>query len=84
MKDPCRKEKGLIRHRVYERCDGHCEECGKWIREESGYWDSMHASHIKSAGAGGEFTLENLRGLCMICHLVTTHNPKSIPSKTGV
>lgn len=76
-----RKEKGIIRHRIYGRSSGNCEECGQFIIEESGEWRSMHLSHTKSKGAGGDWSDNNLKALCMTCHLVQAHNPKSVPRK---
>jgi 5-methylcytosine-specific restriction endonuclease McrA len=75
------KEKGIIRHRIFVRSGGKCEECGHFILEERGEWCSMHTSHTRSKGAGGDWSDNNLRGLCIACHLVGEHNPKSVPSK---
>lgn len=81
VKQPSRKEKGLIRHRIYERSGGFCEECHRYIIEEAGEWGSMHLSHTKSKGAGGDWSDENLQALCLACHLVGVHNKKSVPPK---
>lgn len=81
MKGPTRKEKGLIRERIYERALEACEGCGRWVRLAAGFWDSMHLSHTKSKGAGGDWSDDNLKCLCLTCHLVGVHNPKSIPAK---
>ena len=76
-----RKEKGVIRHRIYLRSGGYCEECGRFIIEEAGEWNSMHLSHTKSKGAGGSWEDDNLKALCITCHLVGVHRPKSVPKK---
>lgn len=76
-----RKEKGVIRHRVFLRSNEHCEECSAFIIEEAGEWRSMHLSHTKSKGSGGDWSEENLRALCLKCHMVGIHNPKSVPRK---
>jgi 5-methylcytosine-specific restriction enzyme A len=76
-----RKEKGIVRHALYKRSQGRCEQCGIGIIQESGRWSSMHAAHIVSKARGGPFTLENLRALCIACHLIGEHRPKSVPRK---
>lgn len=76
-----RKEGSAVRHAVWERCGGRCENCGIAMIEEAGSWSSMHAAHVISRGRGGEFSESNLRGLCIACHLVGQHNPKSVPAK---
>jgi 5-methylcytosine-specific restriction endonuclease McrA len=81
LKEPSRKEKGLIRERIYERALEACEHCGRWVRLTAGEWDSMHLSHNRSKGAGGGWEDSNLQCLCINCHLVGVHNPKSVPSK---
>lgn len=82
MKEPSRKEKGIIRERIYNRALESCEDCFRWVRLESGEWDSMHLSHTKSKGAGGDWADSNLQCLCLTCHLVGKHNPKSVPAKS--
>lgn len=79
-----RKEKGIIRARIYQRSEGFCEDCGAYIMEDSGDWRSMHLHHIKSRGAGGDWSDANLQALCLTCHMVTKHNPKSIPKKETI
>ena len=77
-----RKEKHAIRLRVYEEANESCEVCGIGVVFESGSWSSMHLAHIKSRGAGGGWERANLRCLCIGCHLIGDHNPKSVPAKT--
>lgn len=82
---PSRKEKGIIRKRIYGRSGGFCEECHRYILEESGEWGSMHLSHTRSKGAGGSWDDENLKALCMTCHLVGVHmGGKVVPKKETV
>jgi 5-methylcytosine-specific restriction endonuclease McrA len=77
-----RKEKGIIRKRIYRRARGFCEECGLFIIEESGEWHSMHLHHIKSRGAGGTWDDTNLQALCLTCHIVNKHmGGKVVPKK---
>lgn len=81
--------KAEVRHAVYERAQGRCElrlvpECSKdRILPESGVtpWDHAHACHVKSAGAGGRWTMDNILLGCHACHLVGLHNPKPVPPK---
>jgi 5-methylcytosine-specific restriction endonuclease McrA len=79
-----RKEKSIIRHRVFIRSDERCEECHRFIIEEPGEWSSMHLHHRKSRGAGGGWELDNLQALCIACHLISAHNPKSVPKKETI
>jgi 5-methylcytosine-specific restriction endonuclease McrA len=77
-----RAEKSVIRHRIFERAGGHCEHCGICVIEGyAGGWSSMNLHHIVSRGAGGDWEDSNLECLCLKCHLVGEHNPKSVPSK---
>lgn len=78
--EPTRKEKGIIRERIYERALEACENCGRWVRLAAGFWDSMHLHHIKTRGAGGDWSSENLKCLCLGCHM-NIHNPKSVTAK---
>jgi 5-methylcytosine-specific restriction endonuclease McrA len=85
VKQPRRKEKGIIRHRIFERSRGFCEECHVFIQEEAGDWRSMHLSHTKSKGAGGDWSDENLKALCLTCHLVGVHmGGKVVPQKETI
>lgn len=65
------------------RDDWHCVDCGRWVSDDVHECSvhRAHAAHIKGRGRGGSDTLENLRTLCCVCHLVKEHNPKSVPSK---
>lgn len=76
-----RKTKEKARDAVWERCKGKCEECGADALYESGEWASMHTAHIRGGIHRSDWSLENLKGLCLQCHLVGCHNPKSVPAK---
>lgn len=76
---------GALRDEVFDRDDDRCRKCGRWVRREAGYWDSGHMSHKQSKGASGSDAISNVEVLCLDCHLVQVHNPKSVPSKhTGL
>lgn len=47
-----------LREQLYYR-DGRCRVCGRFLTLET-----MHPHHIRTVGAGGEDTLENLIALC--------------------
>jgi 5-methylcytosine-specific restriction endonuclease McrA len=76
-----RKEKETIRRLVYEEANESCERCGIGLIFEAGSWSSMHLSHKRSRGAGGDWSRENLECLCIQCHLVGVHSPKCVPAK---
>lgn len=71
--EPSKREKEAIRRIVFERDNYRCCECEARVIWESGYWESGHLAHIKSRGAGGKWILDNLRTLCMRCHMAE-HN----------
>lgn len=52
------------------RDKGRCRECHCLVSDELPDWHPLkyHMAHIKSRGAGGEDTLENVRTLCGQCH----------------
>src|ERR1700722_19158151 len=52
-----------IRHQIFVRSDGDCEQCGSPITESSG-----HMHERKHRGRGGEISLENSVFICAICH----------------
>ena len=52
-----------LRRRACKRAMGHCEECFDWTPYNNG-----HLHHIKSRGAGGDDTLDNVLWLCYLCH----------------
>lgn len=73
------KEKEIIRHAVYERDQGRCVDCGKPVTEKAGYWDAMHLMHLRSLGAGGDWSMENLATGCIYCHIGKRHNAGGKP-----
>lgn len=80
FREICRTAKARERRRreIYERAEGKCEgdNCGRPLRFEAGYPDSMHWHHEKHKGMGGGFTddsLGNGRCLCESCHLIKEH-----------
>jgi hypothetical protein len=77
---PTAQEKMAVRLAVYERAQGRCEvrkhpECsGDRILPWGGdLFVIGHLAHIKSKGAGGEFTEENTVWSCWKCHLISGH-----------
>lgn len=66
--NPSPAEKKRVRTERYE-LDGHrCVDCGRWVRLERGYWDSMHLAHVIAKSLRGPFTVENTRTKCLVCH----------------
>lgn len=70
----------LLRQDCYDRDDHCCVTCGRWVRFERGYEDSMHMAHVRGKRNNGD-VLENVKTKCGHCHLVLEHNPKSVPPK---
>ena len=52
-----------LRLKIHLKQYGLCKGCGHWFPENR---FSLH--HIKSKGAGGDDTEENLDGYCVPCH----------------
>jgi 5-methylcytosine-specific restriction endonuclease McrA len=69
-----------LRRDVFLRDNERCVICKTRVIWQAGFFDSMHLAHIRSRGAGGSDTPENVRTLCMRCHMLE-HNPKSVPPK---
>jgi 5-methylcytosine-specific restriction endonuclease McrA len=70
-----------VRLAVYERSGGRCElrlspKCWEWIS-----WSTMHSAHVKSRGAGGQWTLTNLKAACPECHGFQHAGGKVCPEK---
>jgi len=61
-----------FRKEVCDRAHSRCEICGKYAPLLiDGYFDLYgcgHVSHIKSRGAGGSDTLDNVKWSCSDCH----------------
>lgn len=75
-------QKDVIRRTRYKMDNECCADCGRWVRWDSGYLDSMHLMHVKSKGSGGDWSMENLRTGCPECHS-KRHNcgGKPVPKK---
>ena len=69
-----------LRRECFTRDESCCvwEGCGKSLRWESGYSDSMHMAHIVSRGAGGSDVISNVRSLCPEHHFLEHAKGKSI------
>jgi 5-methylcytosine-specific restriction endonuclease McrA len=71
-----------FRKQVFDRAEGLCEDCGRWVPLytplEHGFnvLACGHVAHIKSHGAGGGDTLDNVRWLCYECHILKEHGLK--------
>lgn len=59
--NPCPKQKRVKNQKEINKKKHNCEYCGK-----NNCWTNTH--HIKSRGAGGDDTKENLIELCGDCH----------------
>ena len=58
-----KKEYQALRLVIYTKQYGICKGCGFWFPENR---FSLH--HIKSRGAGGDDSEENVEGYCVGCH----------------
>jgi nitrate/TMAO reductase-like tetraheme cytochrome c subunit len=63
-----------LRREVWERDKESCVRCGRWVRLEGGYWDSMHHAHKQGRGANGPDTPENTEAACIFCHIGIEHS----------
>ena len=85
------KAKTQLRRDCFERDSYRCQHmvsygtfmgpCARAVTWESGHQGSGHMAHIKSLGANGSDTLDNVTTRCAEHHLVDMHNPKSVPKK---
>ena len=60
-----------LRRECWQRDGGCCQEClGRtfYVPFYPGHPQGYEMAHIKSRGAGGSDTLENVRCLCRRCH----------------
>lgn len=67
---------GRIRKQIWERCGGHCEECGKPVKENGDLFSRMHmheripkGKFDRETNTFGEVSLDNGLSLCYTCHL---------------
>jgi len=70
-----------LRIDCFLRDEGRCGECDCRVYLDRGFFDRMHMAHIKSRGAGGPDTLDNVRTLCMKCHMLEHNGGKPCPPK---
>ncbi|HSC56458.1 MAG TPA: hypothetical protein VLC51_04615 [Nitrospira sp.] len=75
------KDMDALRLARYEMDNQRCVDCGRWVRWERGYPDSMELSHQKGKRNHGD-TLENTRTRCHECHdKHDGRNMKAVPAK---
>lgn len=84
--EPSPKEKTVLRWQVYQRAEGRCElnlskDCVQGVLEWTGPdpWSHGHLVHLRSRGAGGDWTVENCRWGCFQCHLGAMHTEGKKP-----
>lgn len=72
-----------LRQDCYDRAMGLCEaendkghRCRKAAPWSGGVFVRGHMAHIKSRGAGGSDTLDNVLWKCPECHLQKEHGPQ--------
>lgn len=53
---------------VHAREHGICQDTGRAVILAKGYWNTMHAAHIKSKGSGGSDLPSNIRCLSLEAH----------------
>lgn len=62
----------ILRRDCWERSASRCQDCGKftlWRPRFDGDPLAYDMAHIKSRGAGGSDTLDNVKTLCHTCHM---------------
>jgi hypothetical protein len=77
------KKKTEFRKQVFAHFEGICQDpaCGCFnpLFDQDGVFDVFtcgHVSHIKSLGAGGSDTIENVLWKCYECHINKEHGLK--------
>ena len=89
MLNPCPKHKPIrlkgkakteFRRKVAERAGEFCDVCGVhaprlWRGRFNRLWCG-HVAHIKSYGAGGGDTMDNVKWKCNYCHIEIEHGPR--------
>lgn len=71
-----------FRREVYNQANGICSDCGMYaplvdpISFCFEVFTCGHVSHIKSRGAGGGDTMDNVRWKCYSCHILKEHGLK--------
>lgn len=76
------KELAKLRRDCFERDGYRCQKCGKRVYGHVSALNPLraHMAHVRNKRMFGD-CLSNVRTLCMYDHLVTVHNPKSVPPK---
>ena len=76
-------EVGVLRAACFTRDKNLCVECGSRVYPNAAPEAPRraHMAHVIGRGAGGSDTLDNVRTLCGVCHLLEEHNPKSVKGK---
>jgi 5-methylcytosine-specific restriction endonuclease McrA len=64
------KELEALRRAMLKRDKSNCQACRVAVSDSFPAWHpkKAHMAHIKSRGAGGSDTLDNIRTLCGECH----------------
>jgi 5-methylcytosine-specific restriction endonuclease McrA len=70
-----------LRRACFERDQYRCSECDVLVLWDGYFMRSGQMAHVVGRGRGGSDTLSNVKTLCLECHLVGEHNPKSVPAK---
>ena len=85
---PTPEDVTAVREAVYARSGGRCELnrsafCIKGVLpfEGDSTYSHGHLVHLRGKGAGGKTDEANCFWGCWHCHLVSLHNPKSVPPK---
>ena len=81
------KDLEALRVQCYFRDEGRCQweepngvRCYKAVSLDGPLFQRAHMAHIRNRRNYGD-TLANVRILCPQHHLVSEHNPKSVPKK---
>ena len=83
------KARQKLRKATWLRAGGYCETCGTYapLRDSDNQFNVFecgHMSHIKSIGAGGEDTPENVKWECYRCHIGVHHGPQWSRKGVGI
>jgi len=57
------EEERVIRQKLWERCGGRCEKCGRLPD-----WRGIHPHEKLFRSQGGKLSMENSIMLCSVCH----------------
>src|SRR4029079_4610253 len=67
-----------VYRRVFEKADGHCQECGIPLFKKA--W---HLDHVIRLKDGGENRESNLQALCVLCHSGKTTEENKLQAKAN-